>query len=609
MRPIVHDIALSFWRLLPANPIVIRVVQMGSKRLQHLWLRAGYLVVLLFVMLAAQLTQSGTGTGTSLAILAKQSSRVFLDISLLQLVMICLLAPIFTAGAISQEKDAETFNVLLTTPLTNAQIVLGSLLSRLFFVIVLLISGLPIFCITMLYGGVTTDQIFLSFGIAACTALVTGALAIFISVVRIGTRTTVFSFYAGIGLYLLAGMGIGLWPDSHVAESIPPGATEGMTWLAPFHPIWALLVALKQVRAPEPGMVAHYVWPINRMLSSPHTAYMVLTFFGSAAIIAFSTIFVRRGIKQGEVGWWSKLWRRGVRQGEAGEKRRRARRVWSNPVAWREAVTKGNPASSRLAVYGFIVCSAAAGLLLLINYWTGAIALSSARDWLTGMIAVEFVIVMLMGVNTAAMAITREREAGTIELLLSTPLTSRYIILGKLRGLISFTLPLLAVPAGTVLLAAVCDLIRGKQAALVYLDCALLLPVLLVVYSSFACMVGLYMSLKCTRSIQAVLVSVGILVAVGFGLGLCGMGFLSGPSEMAALVTPLTFVGSVVGLVNPARIGNVSVPGVLAVPPAGVRPLLLIGSAVAAGLYGAVVAGIYRTMIREFDMTLRKQFR
>lgn len=603
MRPIVQDIGLSFWRLLPANPIVIRVVQMGSKRTRHLWLRAGYLVVLLFVMLAAQLGQQQTDS--SLTTLAKSSSQVFELISILQLCMICLLAPVFTAGAISQEKDAETFNVLLTTPLTNAQIVLGSLLSRLFFVIVLLISGLPIFCITMIYGGVTADVIFLSFGIAACTALLTGALAILISVIKVGTRNTVFSFYAGIGLYLLAGYAIGLWSGSHVPESIPQGGTKGMTWLAPFHPVWALLVALKQVPAPDPPLVAGYIWPFNRILAAPPTAYMVLTLLASAGIVAFSTIFVRRGIKQGEVGWWSKLRRRGPVTPD-GEKTQRIRRVWSNPVAWREAVTKGSAASSGLATYGFMACGIVAGVILLQQYGSGSLVLADARQWLAGLVAVEFVVVMLMGVNSAAMAITRERESGTIELLLTTPLTSRYIILGKLRGLVSFTLPLLAIPAATVLAAALYDLIRGVPAPLAFIESALILPVVLVVYSAFACMVGLYMSLKCTRSIQAVLVSVGILVGVSFGLGLCGFAFLKTTGTVAALISPLTFVMSVVTLVDPTQIERSATPSL---PAAGIRPLLIMGALTAAGLYGAIVAGIYKTMVRDFDMTLRKQFR
>src|SRR6476660_5186221 len=185
MADLAKDVGLAVWRLLLANPIVVRVVSIGSKRLPHLWTRAGYLVALFLVVLIYSLESTST---ESLSERATDSTRVFEYVSTLQLAMMCLLAPVFTAGAISQEKDAETFNVLLTTPLTNAQIVLGSLCSRLFFVLALLMSGLPIFCITMLFGGVTAQQIFLSFGIAGCTAILTGSIAILISVMRVGSR-------------------------------------------------------------------------------------------------------------------------------------------------------------------------------------------------------------------------------------------------------------------------------------------------------------------------------------------------------------------------------------------------------------------------------------
>ena len=96
----------------------------------------------------------------------------------------CFLAPIFTASAITQERDAQTYNILLSTPLTSGQIVLGSLMSRLYFVIMLLLAGLPIFFMTMVYGGVTSRQIFESTALAAATAILTGALAIFIATGR-----------------------------------------------------------------------------------------------------------------------------------------------------------------------------------------------------------------------------------------------------------------------------------------------------------------------------------------------------------------------------------------------------------------------------------------
>jgi hypothetical protein len=81
-KPLVNDIALAVWRLLPANPIVLRVVQGGSKRAQHLWVRVLYLLILFAVMLIAQFANSSSGQ--SLTALAKSSTQVFEIIAVLQ---------------------------------------------------------------------------------------------------------------------------------------------------------------------------------------------------------------------------------------------------------------------------------------------------------------------------------------------------------------------------------------------------------------------------------------------------------------------------------------------------------------------------------------------
>ncbi len=606
MRPLAQDVLTSFWRLLPANPIVVRVVYGGSRRVRHLWVRAGYLVILFFVVLMLQLSQTGGGGAGTLASLAKSSTRIFEMISVVQLAMMCFLAPIFTAGAISQEKDAETFNVLLTTPLTNAQIVLGSLLSRLFFVIMLLLSGLPIFCITMLYGGVTGEQIFLSFGIAGCTAMVTGALAILISVVRVGTRGTIFSFYLGIAVFLAAGYMLGKWSMTHVAASLNPVTGKGMSWLAPFHPFLALEVALRDVRAPEPAAVAGFAWPVRSMLSSPQTAYMWVTGLASLAMVVLATFFVRRGVKQGEPSVWSKLIPRWTRSADgSGERRRRVRRVWANPVAWREAMTRASASGSLWVHYSYMGCGITAGLLILgFHLFVGFATPGEARQWLGGLVLIEFVTVLLMAANSAATAVSREREAGTMELLLSTPLTSRYIIWGKLRGLVSFTVPLMAVPAGTVLLGALIDLARGTPQPITYLGSAIALPFLLLAYSALACVLGLHMSLKNRGSVQAVLATVGILLGLGFGLGLCGTWAMNS-GEIGALLTPLTFVTAVWFVLNPddlTRFGG----GMRAIE---LQVFMVVGTAIAVGLYGAIVSATYKSMITNFDMIVRKQQR
>lgn len=121
-------IALYFWRLIPANPILVRVVESGGKRRRDVFFRCGYLGLLIAVVLFSLANSNGAGGGKDLSALAKTSSGIFQSMSYLQLGLVALLAPIFTAGAITQEKDSQTYDILLCTPLTNGQIVLGSLL-------------------------------------------------------------------------------------------------------------------------------------------------------------------------------------------------------------------------------------------------------------------------------------------------------------------------------------------------------------------------------------------------------------------------------------------------------------------------------------------------
>src|SRR4051795_5698689 len=227
------------WRLLPANPILLRVVEAGGKRKRDLAIRCVYLGLLVLLVIFS-LFSSSTGT-TSLTDLSNASRSIFQSMSYLQLALVALLAPIFTAGAITQEKDSQTYDILLATPLTNGQIVLGSLMSRLFFVIALLLSGIPIFSITQIFGGVSIASIVKSFGIAAATAFVTGSLAMAIAVFKVGTRRTIFGFYLFVvlylvGLYLLDQLDY-FWIVGRATERDP---TSHVSWFTGLHPFLAL---------------------------------------------------------------------------------------------------------------------------------------------------------------------------------------------------------------------------------------------------------------------------------------------------------------------------------------------------------------------------------
>src|SRR4051812_30632299 len=362
------------WRLVPANPILLRVVEAGGRRRRDLFIRCAYLGLLVFVVITSLISGQGQiSSGASLNDLAKMSDKIFHNMSYLQLGLVALLAPIFTAGAITQEKDSQTYDILLSTPLTNGQIVLGSLLSRLFFVIALLISGIPIFSITQIFGGVSIAAIVRSFGIAAATAFVTGALAMAIAVFKVGTRRTIFSFYMFVVIYLV---GVFLL-DKLAFFKIPyiPDPTTGAvelsttSWFTGIHPFLALKTIFRdptyfppeRLQLPE----GYRGWLLGWYLSNPANFYTTFMFFLSFVLVTPSIVVLRR-LAQSTVSL--KTWVLQKLKITSGDRTRKPRYVWSNPIAWREAKTKASAARASMMRYGFMAAGVAGAVFLVWMY-------------------------------------------------------------------------------------------------------------------------------------------------------------------------------------------------------------------------------------------------
>ncbi len=615
---ILRDIGLWLWRLLPANPILVRVVSAGGRRSRHLWARVIYLVALFVVMLVvgSQVFKLG-GPAASLADLAKQSTRTFMAVSLVQLFLMSFIAPVFTAGAITQEKDANTFHILLTTPLTNGQIVLGSLFSRIFFIWVLLLAGLPIFCITMLYGGVTTTEVFQSVALAACTGLVTGSLAITISVIKIGTRKTIFSFFLGVAVYLLSiwAIGFNAWgqlPEAPISNTSFPFVGNRMSWLAPIHPFQALSVVTGQTPAPPLSHVAHYGWPWAWLFAYPQYGYLLITTLASVVMILISLFFLRRGAKEGETTLWGRIRGAVVRSDPSGERRRKPRRVWKNPIAWREASTRASAAGRSAMRWLFIGGGILAGVILLLaheNAWWGLNPNKpgDTRTWLVAITWIELAVILLVVTNTAATTLTREKETLTIELLLTTPLTSKYIIAGMLRGLVSFVIPLISIPTVTLLLFVIADFWHEPAKRVTTTEAFVMVPLLMTAFAAVAAMVGLQFSLLSKKTVQAVMIST-VIVMGGSGLLLgCAFALLQGGPMISAVVLPFTPFHAVASLVDYQVVfwdqtGKPDGAELIAA-----RVVRLITSFIAIAVYAAITYSLYNNMVRNFDMTVRRQ--
>lgn len=575
-----------------------------------MYVRSGYLAVLIVVLLWALIFNTREGDLSYLE-LARAGASSFTYIAYLQILLIFLLTPIFMAGAISQEANPRTWDILLTTPLSSLQIVLGNLLGRLFFVLALLVAGLPLFALTQYFGGVPGESIFASVLVAACSALVVGTIAIALSTSRLVGKRAVFAFYIASVSYVAITAGVDVWLRQR---------TGGVTWLTMLNPFLAQQSLLSPSAYPRGG--PGDAW----FLRHPVSAWCLLSTGLSVLLIGLSAFTARLGGlswlasrgSRGTVPWYRKMFGLGA----AGSDYRPPRSVWNNPIAWREAAARNATLGRIIARWGFITAGLAFGVALVVGLHVGQLGAEEFRLALAVTVWAEVAVITLIALNMAATAVTREREDGTLDLLLATPITPTDYLNGKLRGMIAYLLPLLAVPIGTLAFAGIYVLLAGSvlgvpervevtrqligttvQAPVMLPEGAIIAALVVVPFTAFCVMVGLMWSVKSRGTIGSIVSAAGVVLGVAGVVGLCGWQSASEIEYAGALLAGLSPASALRAVVDPvgAMMGTVGEAGLT---PA--RVFLLIGAAIAAVGQVGVVWAIRVSVVKGFDMTVRR---
>ncbi|MEX2212670.1 MAG: ABC transporter permease subunit [Phycisphaeraceae bacterium] len=627
-----QTVARWLWYLMPANPIVLRIVQGGSRRLRHLWIRMGYLGALILLVLIGLMSGDSMGASTTLTDLAKGGTRVFTIVAYGQVILVCLLAPLFMAGAINSEHQGETFDILLTTPLSNLQIVLGTLLSRLYFILALLLSGLPLFAVLLIFGGVPVSSVFVAFAVAILTALFVGSIAVTLSVLRTGGRKAVFVFVIVIAGYLVAVYAADqMFRLSQTSTTSASGVAQ-TTLLTPLHPLLVLEASLNNAnyRPPSPEDVADRWAPIALYLSDPLWAFSFMTFFSSIFMLLFSATQVRRLGQGNPLIPLPATLRRWLRLEPPGERSRRARNVWQNPIAWREANARGNRVGGILARWGFLLLGVGAAVVLLVMYHNGKLPRGGAftgsadqgpafRMGLMTLLLLELAVIVIVAIYMAAGSVSKEREDGTLDLLLTTPITPKYYVWGKLRGLVAFLSTLIAVPVLTMGIACVYFMFVGPdkgtvtysvithnrpgsmRAAVLLPEMMLLLPMVLVPFVALCATVGMMWSVRAKSVIGAVIPSVAIIGAILVLMSFCGMNAAANIPVIGPILNAFSPVTTMAMFVNPWQ----TVAG-FADAPDGSRATLFMAALIAGGGYALAVYIYLTASVKNFDQTVRR---
>jgi ABC-type transport system involved in multi-copper enzyme maturation permease subunit len=125
---------------------------------------------------------------------------------LAQAVAALVLAPAYLAGAVAEERERGTLDLLFTSHLSDREIVLGKLLARLLHLGGVFLAAVPVLCLTLLWGGVSAPLLLGGCVVTAATLLSVGGVSVLCSVVSRNARTALVMSYALVAAFCLVGL-------------------------------------------------------------------------------------------------------------------------------------------------------------------------------------------------------------------------------------------------------------------------------------------------------------------------------------------------------------------------------------------------------------------
>ena len=173
---------LSVGERLRRNPITLKEMRSrmrGRRAFAILTLNTfllGGLVSLIYMTYAAN-----AQTFNSPNNLQALGKAIFATVVGMQLLITCFTSSSSAVGAISSERERQTFELLRTTLLSARSLVLGKLAAAVLFNLLLILSAIPIAGLSFFFGGVALEEIVIAGIFLIVTALAFSAIGLFFS--------------------------------------------------------------------------------------------------------------------------------------------------------------------------------------------------------------------------------------------------------------------------------------------------------------------------------------------------------------------------------------------------------------------------------------------
>ena len=169
-----------------AGPIFDKELRVASRRKRTYLLRSAYILMLLLLVTVSWMSvimNRGAGSAVfQVSRMGEVGRSIIMTMTWFQFVTAQLIAVIMLSNAISSEIHHKTLDVLMTTPITCLQIVVGKLASAMLQLILLLSISFTVLGIIRVYGGIQWDYVLSTFCVTVTGCIFCGSLSLFFSI-------------------------------------------------------------------------------------------------------------------------------------------------------------------------------------------------------------------------------------------------------------------------------------------------------------------------------------------------------------------------------------------------------------------------------------------
>jgi ABC-type Na+ efflux pump permease subunit len=495
------------------GPIFVREATVIPKRVKTYLGRFLYLLTLFLLLCTGYLVLDGSRTLASTSDSARFGGWMFTLLAPLQWLILTAFAAVGAASSVAQEKDRRTLILLLLTRLTGFEVVAGKLVATLLTPMSMLLCGLPLFLALPLLGGVSPQQVLGVFVVTAASVFLAGTVGTVVGMWRektfqaIAMTVLILLMYVGVG-EALAGMISG--------SSTANGAVAGSE-------SWALAASpLRSLQAAASPMAA-----LSAQTATGIALFVGITLVISASLLVVGVIRVRvwnpsREVRfktpEPETSSDASLVKQAGQTQEINWKVRQPRKVWNNPVLWREVRTWAYGRKVVVIRIAFVLLFLLTAGLIYSQIQDGSAfepagrigrSLPAVTLPLTAIGVISLVLVNALAVNS----VTGERDGLALDLLLVTDLSPSEFVFGKLLGVMYVGKEMILLPLALVVYLATTGIVTFENA------CYLVLGGL-VLYC-FVAMLGIHSGLNHIASRTATLASLGTVFFLCVGIAIC----------------------------------------------------------------------------------------